>query len=73
MCKDHYHKNGHLKSTSKKIKLTNTQSLANIPNNTPWSSTTYPKSFDLLRAGRMVRPTEEIEAVLEFFDICKKQ
>ena len=62
---------------SKKIKLTTTQSLLRIPKNTPPSSTTYPKSLsvaDLLRAGRTVRPKEEIEAllVLEFFDIYKK-
>ena len=40
------------------------------------SSTTYPKSLiaaDLLRDGRIVRPKEEIEAllILEFFDIYK--
>ena len=63
---------------SKKIKLTTTQSLLRILKNTPPSSTTYPKSLsvaDLLRAGRIVRPKEEIEAllVLEFFDIYKKQ
>ena len=63
---------------SKKIKLTTTLSLSNIPKNTPSSSKTYPKSLsvaDLLSTGRIIRPKEVIEAllVLEFFDIYKKQ
>ena len=62
----------------KKIKLTTIQSLSNIPENTPPYSITYPKSLsvgDLLRAGRIVRPKKQIEALLalEFFDIYKKQ
>ena len=63
---------------SKKIKLTTSQSLSRIPKNTPPSSAIYPKSLpvaDFLFAGRIVRPNEEIEAllVLEFFDIYKGQ
>ena len=52
---------------SKKIKLTTTQPLSNIPKNTPSYSTTYPKSssvVDLLHAGRIIRPKEEIEVLL---------
>ena len=52
---------------SKKIKLTTTQSLSNIPKNTPSSSATYPISFsvaDLLLAERIARSREEVEALL---------
>ena len=52
---------------SKKIKLTATQLLSNIPKNTMSYLTTYPKSLsvvDLLLAGRIIRPKEEIEVLL---------
>ena len=63
--------------SSKKIQLTTTQSLSNIPKNIPSSSATYPESLSVagfLHAGRIARPKEEIETllVLELFNMYEK-
>lgn len=59
--------------SSKKVKLTTTHSLSNIPKNILSSSTIYSKSLsvgDLLHAGRILRSkvVTETSFILVFFD-----